>query len=453
MRDRARPARLRPLLVALLPALTLLASPARLDAAPARPAAAVPPGATPHGLLPPGQGAQIVAVVNGDVISQDDVINRSRLFAISTGLPLNPEVLARLTPQIIHQLIDEKLRLQEIQRRRIVVSDQQIAGALAEIEKRNGMNPGALRARLAAAGVDIRTMYDQIRVQLGWGMVLRQVLGPQAQVSDADVAELERTLKAEKGQTEYNVAEIFVPISNPNQAGDATRFADTIIQQLHAGAPFGVVAAQFSQSQTALLGGDRGWIQGNQVSREELRILNEMPVGAVSNPVRVPGGLAIITLRGRREIGNESALMASVRQVFFPFQGRLDPKAPTPQQVKMVDEARKLVGLAGGCPAFDAAADKVPGAKKLDPGEIPVASITTPVLRQMVATLPVGKASEPLIADDGVAVVMVCSRETKSLGLPPKKQLIQRIFEQRVELASRQLQRDLQRRATIDLRS
>lgn len=451
MRDRARPALLRPLLASLLPALALLTGPAH--AAPVARPAAPHAAAAPQGLLPPGQGAEIVAVVNGDVISQDDVINRRRLFAISTGLPLSPDVLARLTPQIIRQLIDEKLRLQEIQRRGIVVEDKQIADALTEIEKRNGMAPGTLRARLAKAGVDIRTMYDQIRVQLGWGMVLRQVLGPQAQVSDADVAELERTLKAETGQTEFNVAEIFVPIENPNQAAEATRFADTVIQQLHAGAPFGVVAAQFSQSQTALLGGDRGWIQGNQVSREELRILNEMPVGAVSNPIRVPGGLAIITLRGRRKIGEETALMASVRQVFFPFQGKLDPKSPTPQQVKMVDEARKLVGLTGGCPALDAAADKVPGARKLNPGEIPVDSISNPVLRQMISSLPVGKASQPLIADDGVAVVMVCTRDTKSLGLPPKKQLVARIFDQRVELASRQLQRDLRRRATIDLRS
>ncbi len=84
-----------------------------------RPAAPGKPAAAP--LAPQ---ANIVAVVNGDVISNDDVDNRTKLFALSTGLPMTPEVLDRLRPQITRQLIDERLRLQEIQRRKIVVPDQ-----------------------------------------------------------------------------------------------------------------------------------------------------------------------------------------------------------------------------------------------------------------------------------------------------------------------------------------
>src|SRR6202035_108648 len=35
--------------------------------------------------------SRIAAVVNGDVISEADIGNRARLFAISTGLPLSTE--------------------------------------------------------------------------------------------------------------------------------------------------------------------------------------------------------------------------------------------------------------------------------------------------------------------------------------------------------------------------
>jgi peptidyl-prolyl cis-trans isomerase SurA len=445
MRDRLRSlSGIRPLLAATLLALLCAAPPAL--------AAAKAPQAVPR-MLPPSQGAEIVAVVNGDVISMADVENRRRLFALSTGLPMSPEVLARLTPQIITQLIDEKLRLQEMQRRHIAVPEAEIAKAIAEIEARNNMAPGTLRQRLGASGIGMRTMIDQTRVQLGWGAVLRQELGAQAVVSDADVAALERALKAEKGQTEYNIAEIFVPIANPQQSASAENFADTIIQRLRAGAPFAVVAAQFSQSQTALQGGDRGWIQANQVSDDELRVLKEMPVGAISNPLKVPGGLSIVTLRGRRQIGEEHVQMATVRQIFLPFAERLNPNAPTAQQRQMLDEATKLGRVGGGCDALDAAADKLPGAKKLNPGEMAIGSITNPVVRQLVASLAVGKPSQPLIADDGVAVVMVCSRGESTTGLPPPAQLRARILNQRIELAARQLMRSLQRRAVIDLRS
>lgn len=463
MRDRVRsPLGKLPLLATSLLALLVLApvapgfAPAAVAAAKAPPADAsqkAPSRQASQKPLSPSQGAEIVAVVNGDVISMADVYNRSRLFAMSTGLPLTPEVMSRLKDQIIQQLVDEKLRLQEMQRRHIAVPEAEIAKAIADIEQRNGMPPGTLGRRLAAAGVNLRTMIDQVRVQIGWSMVLRDELGVQGKVSDADVAALERTLKAEQGQTEFNIAEIFLPIAKPSQSADAERFADTIIQRLRAGAAFAVVAAQFSQSQTALRGGVRGWIQANQVSDDELRVLKEMPVGAVSNPIKVPGGLSIVTLRGRRQIGDQHVLMATVRQVFFPFDGKLNPSAPTAQQRKMVEEANRLGRVTGGCDALDAAAAKVPEAKKLDPGELPVESISNPVLRQMVTTLAVGKPSQPLIADDGVAVVMVCTRGERSSGMPPAPQLMARILNQRIELTSRQVLRNLQRRAVIDLRS
>ena len=123
-------------------------------------------------------------MVNGDVISANDVDLRRRLFAVSTGQGVAPDVLDRLTTQVTKQLIDERLRLQEVQRRHIVVTDQEIAAAIANSAQRNTLPAGGQRARLGAAGIDIRTLIDQLRVQLGWGRVVREQLGHLANVSD-----------------------------------------------------------------------------------------------------------------------------------------------------------------------------------------------------------------------------------------------------------------------------
>ncbi len=396
---------------------------------------------------------RIVAVVNGDVISRDDVNNRRRLFAVSTGQPATQDVLDRLTPQVTRQLIDERLRLQEMQRRKIVVGDKEIADAIAEVESRNGMSPGALRSKLAATGVDLRTLIDQFRVQLGWTQVLRQVLGNKAKVTDADIAEQERALKEQIGQPEFRVGEIFIPVSESGQAEDARRFSDTIIQQLRAGAPFAVVAAQFSQSQTALQGGDLGWVQPNQLDPEQVRVLNEMPVGAISNPVRVPGGFSIVTLRAKREIGSDPATIVHVRQVFIPFTSRLDSNKPTEQQKQALERAKRISTGTRSCDAMEAANKAEGSSKPTDPGEVRLEGVGSPALRQVLATLPIAKPSQPLVAEDGIAVVMVCSRDEKNMGMPSKEELSQKLLGERIELASRQLLSDLQRRAVIDQRS
>jgi peptidyl-prolyl cis-trans isomerase SurA len=417
-------------------------------------AAAVPAAAAGGGNVPAsdGDGATIVAIVNGDVISREDVDNRRRLFALSTGLPLSPEILDRLTPQITRQLIDERLRLQEIQRRRILVSDSDIAKAIGEVEQHNGMAPGTLRKRLASDGVAYRTLVDQIRVQIGWSRVLRQQLGKQLQITDADIAEQERLIKQQMGQPEFHVGEIFIPVETPAAAEEARRFADTVIQQLRAGAPFPVVAAQFSQSQTALGGGDLGWVQPAQIDPAVLRVLKEMPVGAISNPIRVPGGYDIVALNGKREIGNDPATILNVRQAFLPFTSRLDPNNPTQQQQQTLARAQQLAATAKSCDAIEAAGKAAGNVRPPNPGEIRLENIP-PAMRSVLENLPDGKPSQPLVSEDGILVIMVCSREQRNLGIPTREELAQRILGNRIELASRQLMRDLQRRAMLDLRS
>ncbi len=409
--------------------------------APPPPAFAVKPG-----------DATIVAVVNGDVVSQEDVNNRRLLFAHSTGLPTSPDVLDRLGPQVAKQLVDERLRLQEIQRRHVVVTDQEIAKAIEDVESRNNMQPGTLRRRLAADGVELRTLIDQIRVQLGWTRVLRQELGAKLQVSDADVAERERLLKDQIGQTEYRVGEIFIPIDNPANADDAQKFADTVIAQLREGAPFPVAAAQFSQSQTALTGGDLGWVQASRLDPQELRVLDAMPTGAISNPIRVPGGLSIITLRGKREIGRDVATEVSMRQAFIAFASTLNPQAPTPQQISSLEQAKALSASARDCGAIEAANTRWGSGRASDPGPVTLENVA-PAMRAILERLEPGRASQPLVAQDGIAVVMVCARESKNAGLPSKAELQDRILGERVELTSRQLQRDLRRRAIIEERA
>jgi peptidyl-prolyl cis-trans isomerase SurA len=400
-----------------------------------------------------GASMDIVAVVNGDVISQADVENRRRLFALSSGLPVTDEVLNRLTPQVIRELIDERLRLQESQRRRIVVQDKQVAAALAEIEQRNNMPPGGLARQLSANGVALRTLIDQIRTQLAWAQVVRAQVAESGPPTPAEIADQEAQLKAQIGKPEYRVAEIFVPVANPGQDQEARRFSDTIIQQLRAGAPFPVVAAEFSQSQTALQGGDMGWLQGSELDPSVQRVVGEMPVGAISNPLKVPGGYSIVTLRGKREVGRDMGTLMHVRQVWLPFQGQLNPQAPTPEQIAVLEKARRLTTTIKSCPDAEAANKAAGDLRPSDPGEIRLEAVSNPNLRDVLARLQAGQISPPLPNPDGISLIFVCSRESKNFGIPTKDQLAEKILNERVELASRQLMRDLQRKAVIDQRS
>lgn len=399
------------------------------------------------------QTNRIVAVVNGDIVTRADIEGRRRLFALNAGLPQTAQVLDRLTPQVTRALVDERLRMQEIQRRRVAVTDDDIAGVVAELERRNGLPPGGLVAQLRRAGVEPRVLYDQLRVQIGWSRLIRGLLGPQAQPSEAEVADYVATQRARIGQPEYLVSEIFIPVEEPGEEAEVRRFVDEVVGQLRQGVPFPVAATQFSQAQTALQGGDLGWVGPEALDPEVARIVTQMPPGAVSNAIRVPGGFQIVTLRQRREVGRDEATILNIRQVFFPFSTPLNPEAPTQQQIAAVERARGLAGSARSCEAIEAASRTSGSDRPADPGPLRLESVQPPPLRQLLASLQPNRASQPIIAPDGVAVVMVCSRERRNEAEITPELARQAIVRDRAELLARQAQRELRRRAQIEMRS
>lgn len=392
---------------------------------------------------------RIAAVVNSDVITQQEVDSRRRLLALSAGI--TGQTADRANDQILRLLIDERLRTQEVARRRIPVTDQEIANAVGDIEARNGLQPGGLPENLRRGGIDPRVLYDQIRAQIGWNRLLRALLGDQAQIPQAAVDEYLAAYQARTGQPEYLVSEIFIPVSNPSQDAEVQRFTADIIARLRAGAPFTMVATQFSQSQTAMLGGDLGWIQAERLDPEVAAIVRQMPEGAISNPIRVPGGYVIAMLRQKRLAGRDIATMLTVRQAVYPFEGQVNPAAPTPQQIRQVERAHALSESARSCEALDAATRE--GARVNDPGQVRLDNVNPPELRELLGNLPIGRPSQPIIAPDGVMVLVVCSRETKNLAEVTAEQARDRLVRERVELISRQMLRDLQRRAQIDIRT
>ena len=56
---------------------------------------------------------RIAAIVNDEIISGFDLENRVRLIATSTNSSKSPAALRRLAPQVLRQMIDERIQLHE----------------------------------------------------------------------------------------------------------------------------------------------------------------------------------------------------------------------------------------------------------------------------------------------------------------------------------------------------
>jgi peptidyl-prolyl cis-trans isomerase SurA len=142
----------------------------------------------------------------------------------------------------------------------------------------------------------------------------------------------------------------------------------------------------------------------------------------------------------------------NIRQVFLPFTGTLNPAAPTDAQRRTVEQAQAISRSVKNCKAMEEANQRAGAVRPSDPGEVRLETVASAPLRSLLSGLAIGVPSKPVIATEGVAVVMVCSREVKTSAEPTKDEVSERLLQERVELTSRQLQRDLRRRAVMDER-
>ncbi len=74
-----------------------------------------------------------------------------------------------------------------------------------------------------------------------------------------------------------------------------------------------------------------------------------------------------------------------------------------------------------------------------------------PRLRAVLADLPVGRFTEPVQADEGLMLLMVCSREEGKGGLS-REQVADGLTRQRMGMLANRYMRDLRRSAVVELR-
>ncbi len=249
---------------------------------------------------------RIAAVVNDEVITGLDLAVRTRMAILSASLPDTPEMRSRVARQVLRAMIDERLQLQEAARQNVPVSQSEVDAELARIAERNGVALNQFEQFLAQSGVLLEPLAEQIRATIAWSKLINRQLRPRAIVTEEDIDELLRQAEENRGQPQRRVSEIFLVVSEPDEEEEVRRSAERLIEQIRGGVAFDAIAAQFSDSATAAVGGDIGWVLPGQLAPEVDEALQSMEEGEIAGPVRAIGGYYVLELRGQRSIAPDT---------------------------------------------------------------------------------------------------------------------------------------------------
>ncbi len=258
-------------------------------------------------LLPAGRASGqesigIAAVVNNEAISIPDLVARIDVAIVASRLRASEDLRRQLAPQVLRSLVDERLKVQEAERFGVTVTDAEMANARRSVEQRNGIAAGELDEFLQRQGLNVATVTDQLRAEILWSKLVRGRLGAAVSVGEGEIDEALAQLEANRGRPEFRVAEIFLAVESREQENEVRAAAESLFEQLKAGAKFDQIASQFSQSATAAVGGDIGWVLEGELPGEIEAVLARMQPGRIAPPVRTFDGYSIVLLIDRRTV-------------------------------------------------------------------------------------------------------------------------------------------------------
>jgi peptidyl-prolyl cis-trans isomerase SurA len=404
-------------------------------------------------VAPAQDSLDIVAVVDDQAISKIDLIVRLQLVMQSTGLKDSPQLRARLAPEVLRSLIDEKLKTEEAQRQGVKATRAEVQRALAQLAAANNMTIDQFNKAVEGSPLVAQAFTDEATAQIAWEKLVRNKLGPTVNVTPQDVDDEMRRVKESFDKPQYQVAEIFIAADQPDQDAAARQSAERLEDQLRQGVDFGRLAQQFSQSTSAARGGLIGWVRPDQLDQEITDVLVKMKPGDISDPIHSAGGYYILQLRNIRQGGqvkaNPDDTIVDLKQIFIAVESTA-PKDKIEDAVRKINLIRTQVK---SCPDMDRIGRDYMQPDAIDLGKSTVGDLPEE-LKPLGRDLPVNQVSAPIQVETGIGVFMICERQVpQENGMPTRDQVSRMLVGMRLDQLARGYLRDLRRAAVIDIRN
>ena len=396
------------------------------------------------------QGVQrIAAIVNDDIISIYDLEARTKVVIVSSGISPSQKTKQRLKHQVLRTLVDEQLQLKEAKARNISVSKRNIEIAIGVLERQNNLKPGKFIAFIKSKGLSEAAMIARLKAQIAWSKLIRRRLMPQIIIGDEEVKEILAQLRKRKGQVEYRISEIFLPIDSANPESRVKKTAQRLVDELKAGANFAAVARQFSGVASGSVSGDIGWLHESALNNKLALTVSKMKQGEIVGPIRTLSGFRLYQLAEKRKIlePNLDKSIVDLRRIKLPL-----PNKPSHDDVRLqMDLAKLLRKNIEGCDDMVPMAKQAKASGKVLLGKMEIGKLGVP-LRGIIRDLKLGIASRPVRTPSGISIFMVCNKSLPKTELPTAQQIKARLKRERLSALIRRYMRDLRRAAVVDIR-
>ena len=400
----------------------------------------------------------IVALVNSEPVTNSEV--RQRLVRLEQQLSQQNAAMPprdQLARQVLEQIVSERAQLQLGAETGIRVDEGSIAQAEQSIAAQNQLTPEEFRRRVAADGVDINQLRNDLRNQILLQRLREREVDSKVRVSEGDIDDFirERQGNNEVASLQLNLAQVFVAVPEdaaPDRVQTLQARAQGVADRARAGGDFAELAREFSEAPERVNGGQFGLRPADRLPELFVQATQSLSAGSIAGPVRSPAGFHVLKVIEKRQSGLPDVTVNETRARHILL--RVGP------QLSEADAVARLAGfrqqLASGQTTFEALArEHSQDGSASDGGNLGWAQAGqfVPEFEAAMGRLRPGEVSPPLVSRFGVHLIRVEERRQSTLSARDQREMVRgMVREKKIEEALRTWVQDVRGRAYVEYR-
>ena len=391
---------------------------------------------------------KIVAIVNDEPITETDLYERLQLTIISSNLPNNSITRQNLSGQILQSLINEKLQEQEAQKFNIRINEEEILNNIRFIEKKNNLNEGELVNSLFQNGVPKSALKKRLKANLINEKLLSRIITPKIIISEDEVENEYKNLLINEGKTEFKLSEILLQYNQISSKKEILKIAEELRKQILENNNFDTLANQMNINGTAKFIQNNNWIISGELNNDLLINLNKINKGEITNSIITNSGISIYRLEDKR-VNSIPDLSQSVTNIgFISYNLPINMNKIN----EVITEIKKETQNISSCQEIDNIGKELGNKKGRIIGRTLISDLPN-IFIENIKNLGISEISKPVVANDGIFIIMICNINKNLDQEFALKELVKRkIFNKSSRTLQNRYLLDLNRKALIDIR-
>ena len=255
---------------------------------------------------------KIFATVGDKVITKSDVINEIKTILIINDQAYNDSIKEKLDNAAIQSLTNRLIKKIEIEKYpNLKFEKEDVFKEIENYASNVNMDIDTFKQVFITNEIDFSLVIERIETDLLWNSLIFVIYKSRLSVNLDEVNDQLSSFNEKKKIEEYLISEIVIkPVEKDKIKSTIEKLKEEIKNN-----GFENVAIEKSISDSAVKGGNLGWIDENSISKDLKSKITNTEVGEISEPFFLPKGILFFKVKDKRVVENSINLEEAKKRI------------------------------------------------------------------------------------------------------------------------------------------